>query len=138
MIMCDMDNLKIGSLVKYKNDFAIVTDINTTMGQNPSGKVLMSDGTYDYEYKIFVFQENQHHAWIYGSDLRLVSDPFEEYRVSVKKELIVNMIEKQKIALEQLKWLLAESNESNDLEYHGVSVKDAIITAIETLENAVE
>ena len=46
--------------------------------------------------------------------------------------------EKYQKALEQLQWIIKESNNTNDLEYHGVSVKDSIAVAIEVLNQKIE
>ena len=39
-------------------------------------------------------------------------------------------------AIKLLKWVLADGKECEDLEYHGVSVKEAIEIAIKALEQA--
>lgn len=38
-------------------------------------------------------------------------------------------------AISYLKWVICSGNESEDLEYHGVSVKNALEMAIKALEN---
>ena len=38
-------------------------------------------------------------------------------------------------AIEQIKWILEESDETKDLEYHGVSVKGSMKVALQALEN---
>ena len=73
----------VGNLVKIiepnnfeewqKDKLAIITD----KSDKPN---LLLDGTEQYSYELFIFEDNQHHAWFWDNQIEFVKDFFKEYR----------------------------------------------------------
>lgn len=75
--------MKVGSLVKIiepqpldkwqKGKLAVVIQKDK--------ETMVNGGKMMHQYGLFIFEDNQPHFWFWESQLELVSDPFEKYRL---------------------------------------------------------